>query len=60
MASIPLDDKVWKALVIQRAAFYCIFFSSAMFLMVGAPLKNHSWNPYKAMGRTQVLYRSCF
>jgi len=42
MASIPLDGKVWKAPVIQRAAFHCIFFSLVVFLMVGAPLKNHS------------------
>jgi len=60
IASIPSDGKVQKVSVIQRAALHCIFFSSVIFLMVGAPLKNHSWNPYRAMGRTQVLYRSHF
>jgi len=60
IASIPSDGKVQKAPVIQRAALHCIFFSSVVFLMVGAPLKNHSWNLYRVMGRTQVLYRSCF
>ena len=60
MASMPLDGKVRKALVIQKAALYCIFFSSIMFLMVGVPLKNYSWNPYRTIGRTQVLYRSRF
>jgi len=42
MASIPLDGKVQKAPVIQRAALHCIFFSLDMFLMIGVPLKNHS------------------
>ena len=60
IASILLDGEVRKAPVIQKAALCCIFFSSVMFLMVGAPLKNHSWNPYRVMDRTQVLYRSCF
>ena len=60
MASMPSDREVRKAPVIQRAALRCIFFSSVMFLMIGAPLKNHSWNPYRAMGRMQVLYRSRF
>ena len=60
MASMPSDGKVQKAPVIQRAALRCIFFSSVMFLTIGAPLKNHSWNPYRAMGRMQVLYKSRF
>jgi len=60
MASMPSDGEVWKAPVIQRAALHYIFFSSVMFLTVGALLKNQSWNPYKAMGRTHVLYRRCF
>jgi len=60
MASTPSDEEVWKAPVIQRAALHCIFFSSVMFLTIGAPLKNHSWNPYRAMGRMQVLYKSHF
>ena len=60
MASMPSDGEVWKAPVIQRAALHCIFFSSVMFFTIGAPLKNHSWNPYRVMGRMQVLYRSCF
>jgi len=60
MASMPSDGEVWKAPVIQRAALRCIFFSSVMFLTMGAPLKNYSWNPYRTMGRIQVLYRSCF
>ena len=41
-ASMPLDRKVRKAPVIQRAAFRYIFFSSVIFLMIGASLKNHS------------------
>jgi len=60
MASMPSDGEVQKASVIQRAALRCIFFSSVMFLTIGAPLKNYSWNPYRAMGRMQVLYKSCF
>jgi len=60
MASMPSDREVRKAPVIQRAALRCIFFSSVMFLTIGALLKNHSWNPYRAMGRIQVLYRSYF
>jgi len=51
IASMPLDGEVRKAPVIQRAAFRCIFFSLVMFFTIGAPLKNHSWNPYRAMGR---------
>jgi len=51
MASMPSDGEVWKAPVIQRAALRCIFFSSVMFLTMGAPLKNYSWNPYRTMGR---------
>jgi len=42
MASMPSDGEVRKASVIQRAALHCIFFSSVMFFMVGAPLKNHN------------------
>jgi len=42
MASIPSEEAMWKAPVIQRAALCCIFFSSYMLLAVGAPLKNHS------------------
>jgi len=60
MASMPSDREVQKASVIQRAALRCIFFSSVMFLTIGAPLKNYSWNPYRAMGRMQVLYKSRF
>jgi len=60
MASIPSDREVQKAPVTQRAALRCIFFSLLMFLIIGVPLKNHSWNPYRAMGRMQVLYKSCF
>ena len=60
MASMPSDGKVRKAPVIQSAALCCIFFSSVMFLTIGAPLKNHSWNPYRTMGRMQVLYKSHF
>ena len=58
IASMPSDEKVWKAPVIQRAALCCIFFSSVMFLMIEVPLKNHSWNLYRAMDRMQVLYKS--
>jgi len=60
MALMPSDGEVQKAPVIQRAALHCIFFSLVMFLTIGAPLKNHSWNPYRAMGRIQVLYKSRF
>jgi len=42
IASIPSVGEVRKAPVIQRAALHCIFFSSVMFFMMGAPLKNHS------------------
>jgi len=60
IASMPSDGEVRKAPVIQRATLHCIFFSSVMFLMIGVPLKNHSLNPYRAMGRMQVLYKSHF
>jgi len=56
MASISSNSEVWKAPVICRAALHYIFFSSVMFLMIRAPLKNHSWNLYRVMGRMQVLY----
>jgi len=42
MALMPLDRKVWKIPVIQRAALCCIFFNLVMFLTMGAPLKNYS------------------
>jgi len=42
MASMSLDREVQKAPMIQRAALCYIFFSSVMFLMVRAPLKNQS------------------
>jgi len=60
MASMPSDGEVRKASVIQRATLHCILFSSVMFLTIRVPLKNHSWNPYRAMGRMQVLYKSHF
>jgi len=60
IASMPSDREVQKVPVIQRAALRCIFFSSVIFFTIGAPLKNHSWNPYRAMGRMQVLYKSRF
>jgi len=60
IASMLSDGEVWKASMIQRAALCCIFFSSVMFFKIGAPLKNYSWNPYKAMSKMQVLYKSHF
>jgi len=60
IASMPLEGDVWKVPVIQRAALHCIFFSSLIFFTIGVPLKNHKLNPYIAMGRMQVLYRSHF
>jgi len=60
MASMPSDGEVRKAPVIQRAALCCIFFSLVMFLTMGASLKNHSWNLYRAMDRMQILYKSRF
>jgi len=42
MALMPLEGDMQKALVIQRAARLCIFFSSLMFLRIGAPLNNQS------------------
>ena len=45
IASMPSVGDVWKAPVIHKAALRCIFFNSAIFFTVGAPLKNHSWNP---------------
>ena len=56
MALMPSESDVWNALVIQRAARLCIFFSLLMFSKVGVPLKNQSWNPYRAIGRMHVLY----
>jgi len=60
IALIPSEGDVQKAPVIQRVAFCCIFFSSLMFLTIGAPLKNQRLNLYNAMGKIQVLYRSRF
>ena len=60
MASMPSEGKVQKALVIQRAALRCIFLSSYMLLAVGAPLKNQSWNLYRAIGSMHVLYSKHF
>jgi len=60
IASILSEGDVQKAPVIQRAALHCIFFSSLIFLTVGVPLKNQRLNPYIAMGKMQVLYRSHF
>ena len=42
IASTPSEGDMRKAPVIHRAALHCIFFSSVMFLTIGAPLKNHS------------------
>jgi len=60
MASMPSEGKVQKAPVIQRAALRCIFLSSYMLLAVGAPLKNQSWNLYRAIGSMHVLYSKHF
>jgi len=60
MALMPSDGDVWKVPVIHRAALYCIFFNSVMFLTIRVPLKNHNWNSYKAMGTMHVLYKRCF
>ena len=60
IASILSEGDVRKVPVIQRAAFYCILFNSLMFLTIGAPLKNQRLNPYNAMGKMHILYRSCF
>jgi len=60
MASMPSEGDVQKAPVIQRAALHCIFLSLLMFLTIGVPLKNQRLNPYSAIGRMQVLYRSRF
>jgi len=42
MASTSSDREVQKASVIQKAALYCIFFNSVMFLAIEVPLKNYS------------------
>ena len=42
IASTPSDGEVQKVPVIQRTALRCIFFNSVIFLIIGAPLKNHS------------------
>jgi len=60
IASILSEGAVQKVPVIQRATFRCILFNSLIFLMIGAPLKNQRLNPYSAMGKIHVLYRSCF
>jgi len=60
MASMSSDGNVQKIPVIQRAALYCIFFSSDMFLIREVPLKNHSWNSYRAIDKTHVLYKRHF
>jgi len=46
IASMPSVGEVRKVPVIQRTVLCCIFLSSVMFFTMGAPLKNHSWNPY--------------
>jgi len=60
IASTPSDGDMRKAPVIHKAALHCIFFSSVMFFIVGALLKNHNWKPYKAIGMMHVLYRRRF
>jgi len=60
MASTLSDRDVQKAPVIHKAAFHCIFFNSMIFFTIGAPLKNHSWKPYRAIGMMHVLYQRCF
>jgi len=60
IASMSSEEDVQKAPVIQRAALCCIFLSLLTFFIIGAPLKNQRLNLYIAMGRMQVLYRSCF
>jgi len=60
ITSMPLEEDVQKAPVIQRAALCCIFLSSLIFLTIRAPLKNQRLNLYNAMDKMQVLYRSCF
>jgi len=60
IASMSSDGDVQNALVIHRATLHCIFFNSMMFLTIGAPLKNHNWKSYRAMGMMHVLYRRHF
>jgi len=60
MALMSLESDMQNVPVIQRTARFCIFFSSLMFFKVGALLKNQSWNLYKVIGKTQVLYSSLF
>jgi len=60
IASTPSKGDVQKAPVIHKAALHCIFFNSVTFLTIGAPLKNHNWNPYKAIGTMHILYRRHF
>jgi len=42
IASTSSDREVQKVPVIQRAALYCIFFNSVMFLTIRVSLKNYS------------------
>ena len=60
IASTPSEGDVWKAPVIHKAALHCIFFNSVIFFIIRAPLKNHSWKPYKAIGMMHVLYKRHF
>jgi len=60
IASMSSNGDVQKAPVIHKAALHCIFFNSVRFFTIGAPLKNHSWNPYRAISMIHVLYKRCF
>ena len=60
IASMPSEGNIQKVPVIQRAALHCIFFSLLTFFTIRAPLKNQRLNPYIAIDRMQVLYKSHF
>ena len=60
MASIPSVGDIRNAPVIHNTALRCIFLSSFKLVTVGAPLKNHNWKPYNAIGKIHVLYSSLF
>ena len=58
MPSTPSEGNVLKASVIHSAALLCSLLSSWMWYLVGAFLKNHSWKPYRTMGRMHMQYSS--
>jgi len=56
IALTPYVNNIQNISIIYKVALLCICFSFLRDWYNKAPLKYHSWKPYKAMESTQVLY----